>query len=278
MTTLESYALITGASSGLGEEYARQLAARGWKLVLVARSGDRLEALRDDLMVAHPGIDVRPIALDLTAPGACKSLFEQTQAANLEVTLLINNAGFGAFGEFATLDPDKLRQMVELNVAAVVELSRLYLSRMIQQSPAQRRTGGIINIASVAGFLPLPFSTVYAATKAFVVSFSHALYQEARSHGVHVMVVNPGSTKTNFFRVAGRSPWSNPRRMQTATEVVEESLRAFDRGRVSVTTGFSNRVNVMMAGLLPRSWAAAAVGYIVRRYTKHNAGSSAPST
>lgn len=264
MGGLHGYALVTGASSGIGEEFARQLAARGWPLILVARSQDRLAALRDELMAAHP-IGIHCVALDLTAPGAPLQLFEKTQAANLEVTLLINNAGFGAFGEFATLDRQRLRQMVDLNVAALVELSHLYLQPMIRQPEAQRRIGGIINIASVAGFLPLPYSAVYAATKAFVLSFSHSLGEEAGQHGVHVMVVNPGTTKTNFFQVAGQSPFSRTSGMQTAAQVVRESLRAFDRGKRSITTGASNRMTLLLTALIPRRWVTAAVGRVMRR-------------
>jgi short-subunit dehydrogenase len=269
MTQLPGCALITGASSGIGAEYARQLAARGWSLVLVARSHDRLAQLRDQLMAAHPGIEVRCVALDLTAPSAPSELFEKTQSAGLEITLLINNAGFGAFGEFAETDRQRLRQMLDLNIAALVELSHLYIQKMYQQSPSQRHGGGIINIASVAGFVPLPYSAVYAATKALVLSFSHALSEEASQHGVHVMVVNPGSTATNFFQVAGKSPFSNPARMQTAAEVVGESLRAFDRGKRLVTTGAMNRATLLVTGLIPRRWVVAVVGRIMRR-TKRN--------
>lgn len=268
MTQPTGYTLITGASSGIGEEYARQLAARGWSLILVARSQDRLAQLRDELTAAHPAIDVRCVALDLTAAAAPLELFEKTRAAGLDVTLLINNAGFGAFGEFSETDRDRLRRMLDLNIVAVVELAHLYLQPMYRQSEPQRRAGGIINIASVAGFVPLPYSAVYAATKAFVLSFSQALGEEARQRGVHVMVVNPGTTETNFFKVAGESPYNNPSRMQTAAQVAAESLRAFDRGKNMITTGASNRATVRLMGLAPRSLIAAAVGRLVRRGAK----------
>ncbi len=265
MNNPQAYALVTGASSGLGEEFARRLAARGWSLILVARSQDRLQRLRDELSAAHPAIDVRSISLDLSAPGAPLELFRTTQAAGLEVDLLINNAGFGAFGEFSATDRERLRQMLDLNIAALVELSHLYLEPMYRHSPPRRSAGGIINIASVAGFMPLPYSAVYAATKAFVVSFSHSLHEETRQRGVRVMVVNPGSTATNFFEVAGKSPFSHPARMQTAAQVVGESLKAFDRGRSSVTTGSSNRVAVLATRFVPRRWIASIVGIVVRR-------------
>ncbi|MGH9618040.1 MAG: SDR family NAD(P)-dependent oxidoreductase [Acidobacteriaceae bacterium] len=260
MAPPQGYALITGASSGIGEEFARQLAARGRSLVLVARSQDRLEHVRAELMSAHMGIDVVAIPLDLTAPGASLDLFQRTQSANLDVDLLINNAGFGAFGEFASIDRQRQLKMIVLNIAALVELAHLYLQPMIA-----RKRGGIVNIASVAGFAPLPYSAIYSATKAFVLSFSQALYEEARQHGVHVMAVNPGSTATNFFQVAGKSPFSNPSRIQTASEVVSESLRAFDRRKSSVITGRSNRLLIRLMMFIPRRWITSVVGRVMRR-------------
>jgi uncharacterized protein len=256
----QGYALITGASSGIGEEFARQLAANGWSLILAARSQDRLEKVRSELMSAHMGIDVVAIPLDLTVPGAPADLFQRTQAAHFDVELVINNAGFGAFAEFASLDLDRIRRMLDLNIVALVELTHLYMQPM-----TQRRHGGIINIASVAGFAPLPYSTVYAATKAFVKSFSDALFEEARQRGVHVMAVNPGTTETNFFRVAGQSPFSHRARMQTSAEVVRESLRAFERKKSSVVTGGSNRLLTVILTLLPRRWITSAVGKAMRR-------------
>ena len=122
----QGYALITGASSGIGEEFARQLAAQGWSLILVARSQDQLEKVRGELMSAHMGIDVVAIPLDLTVPGAAADLFQRTQSAHLDVDLLINNAGFGAFAEFASLDLGRVRQMLDLNIVALVELTHLY--------------------------------------------------------------------------------------------------------------------------------------------------------
>lgn len=266
MTRPVGYALVTGASSGLGEEFARQLAARGWSLILVARSGDRLAQLGDELMAAH-SVDVRSVALDLAAADAPLQLFEKIRADGLEVTLLVNNAGFGSFGEFSEVDGGRFRQMIDLNISAVVELSHLYLKPMVGQPEGQRRSGGIINIASVAGFAPLPYTAVYAATKAFVLSFSHAVAEEAASRGVHMMVVNPGTTKTNFFEVAGKNPLSRTAGMQTAAQVVGEALRAFDGGRRSITTGVGNRMAVLLTHLIPRRWITAAVGGMMRRGT-----------
>ena len=256
----QGYALITGASSGIGEEFARQLAAKGWSLILVARTQDQLEKVRGELMSAHMGIDVVAIPLDLTVTSAPADLFQRTQAARLDVELLINNAGFGAFAEFASLNLRRIRQMLDLNIVALVELTHLYLQPMMQ-----RRRGGVINVASVAGFAPLPYSTVYAATKAFVKSFSDALFEEARHHGVQVLAVNPGTTETNFFRVAGESPLSHRARMQTSEQVVRESLRAFERKKSSVVTGAANRLLIVILTLLPRRWITSVVGRAMRR-------------
>jgi hypothetical protein len=150
--------------------------------------------------------------------------------------------------------------MLDLNIVALVELSHVYLQPMMQ-----RRHGGIINIASVAGFAPLPYSTVYAATKAFVRSFSDALFEEARQHGVQILAVNPGTTETNFFRIAGESPLSHRARMQTAAQVVRESLRAFDRRKSSVVTGIPNRLVTVILNGLPRRWITSVVGRAMRR-------------
>lgn len=259
----KGYALITGASSGIGKEFAIQLAARGWSLVLVARSQDKLAHLRGDLMAVHPGIDVHCIAMDLSTPGAPAELFSRTQDAGLEVALLVNNAGFGAFGEFASIDMARQRQMLDLNIAALVELSHAYLGPMYRQ-----RHGAVINIASVAGFVPLPYCAVYSSTKAFVLRFSQALYEEARHHGVRVLVVNPGSTQTSFFEVAGKSPFSNSAQMQTAAQVVVEALHAFDRQRSSVTTGRLNRVGMAVVSLVPAVWVTFLVGVAMRRALK----------
>jgi len=273
MTATQDYALVTGASFGIGEEFARQLAARGWSLILVARSGDRLERLRENLLAVHPDLDIRCVAADLSAPDAAAKLFAETQAAGLNVTLLVNNAGFGAFGEFVSLARERQRRMIDLNVGALLELTHLYMQPMHRLSEDRRRRGGIINIASVAGYIPLPYSTVYAATKAFVRSFSLALFEEARQGGVHVMVVNPGTTSTNFFEVAGKSPYNHPLRMQTAAQVVSEALLAFEQGKRSVVTGAVNRWTVRMTKLIPAALITLAIGQLVRRSMQQSSGS-----
>ena len=248
------YALVTGASYGIGEEFAWQLGERGWSLVLVARSQDRLAQLREEVMNRYPQVDVICAVLDLSRPGAPLELFEKTQNANLEINLLVNNAGFGAFGEFSANGLERQRQMIDLNVGALVELSHLYLQPM-----KQRGAGGIINVASIAGYVPLPYNAVYGASKAFVVSFSYALYEEARQHGVQVLAVNPGKTETNFFQVANMDISKDRSQIQTSAQVVKEALRAMDRRRRSVITGALNRMLIGVAHFIPRGWIAEAV-------------------
>ncbi len=265
-------ALITGASSGIGEEFARQLAARGWPLVLVARSEDRLSAVRASITANDPQLDVRVVALDLAVPGAPAELFARLRREGAPVSLLVNNAGFGAFGDFGALDAVRQRRMIDLNVAALVELSHAFLAQADSGRQAGAPRPAIVNIASVAGFVPLPYSAVYAATKAFVVSFSLALAEEARPRNVQVLVVNPGSTQTNFFEVAGNTPFSHPARMQTSAQVVRESLRALDRGRSMVTTGAPNRLMTQMTRALPKALITRVVAAAMRKSGVHRKG------
>jgi len=214
--------LITGASSGIGAAFARKLAARGRNVLLVARSEDKLIALCNELG-RLTSIRAQYLALDLQQHEAGAQLFEETQKRELEIDTLINNAGFGSMGDFAKLDPDRELEMIELNVRAVVDLTHRFLPRM-----RERKRGTIINVASTAAFQPVPYMATYAATKAFVLSFSEALWEENRLHGVHVMALCPGVTETNFFQASeiDRPPM---RTIQTPEEVVETALRALDR-------------------------------------------------
>jgi short-subunit dehydrogenase len=164
--------LITGASSGIGEVFARRLAERGENLLLVARSEDRLNALCNELGRAR-GVNCQTVALDLSEAGAARRLFEETQRRGLEVDTLVNNAGFGSMGDFMSLDVGRELNMIDLNVKSLVELTYLYLAPM-----RKRRRGHIINVASVAAFQPVPYMATYARPKAFVLSFSEALWDE----------------------------------------------------------------------------------------------------
>lgn len=250
-------ALITGASSGIGEAFARKLAARGRNVLLVARSEDKLITLCNELGRIN-SIRAQHMALDLSQPDTPARLFEETQKRGLLIDMLVNNAGFGSFGDFAKPELKRELNMIDLNVKAVVELTHRFLQPMRQQ-----KTGAIINVASTAGFQPVPFMANYAATKAFVLSFSEALWEENRPYGVHVMALCPGVTETNFFEVA-RSQKPPARAAQTPEEVVETALRALRRGKSHAVSGWTNIIMVEAERLAPRSLVTRIAGRMMR--------------
>ncbi len=242
-------ALITGASGGIGKAFAEKLAASHTNLVLVARSEDKLTQLATQLQKQHK-IQVQIIVQDLTEPDAATTVFNHTQAKDLTIDVLINNAGFGDYGEFTERDGEKQTQMLQLNVIALVDLTHKYLPLM-----RERRSGNIINISSIAGFQPMPYFSVYAASKAFVLNFSEALWAENKPYGVGVLAVCPGPTETNFF-VAADFPetLSNKgNKMTTPEEVVNDALNALDKGKSTVVSGgIVNQAIVNVSRFLPR--------------------------
>ncbi len=251
-------ALITGASEGIGEAFARQLAALGKDLVLVARREERLRALAAEL-ASKRGVQAQVIAADLAQPGAAAALFAETERRGLAVDLLINNAGFGKGGEFTDIPFEAQAEMVRLNVNTLMELTRLYLPAM-----RRRRRGGVINLASTSAFQPVPYMAVYGASKAFVLSFSEAVAQEVAADGVRVMALCPGFTATGFQAVSGVGEgWRE--RMASPDEVVAAALRAFERGRRAAVPGFMNRFLAFGTRLVPRRLAAQIAAYMVRR-------------
>lgn len=239
--------LITGASSGIGQEFARRLAAEKHNLVLVARTENALHELCDELMLEH-GIMAHYVALDLSEFGADMKLFAETEKHGFEVNWLINNAGFGSYGDFSKLDVDRDLQMIELNISALVALTHCYLQKM-----RERRHGQIINVSSAAGFQPIPFMATYAATKAFVNSFSEALAAEVSPYGIKVLALCPGSTKTNFHAAANMDRILNVKGQQTAEEVVETALRAVKKGRTRIISGFTNWLVSRIVLIVPNS-------------------------
>ena len=228
-------ALITGASSGIGAEFARAFARRKTDLVLVARRQDRLTALAERLY-RETGVQIQVIPQDLTAPNAGETLQGAIAAAGSSIDILINNAGFGDYGEFGCSDLSKQLQMLDLNVRSLVELAHRFLAPM-----QARGAGSIVNVASIAAFQPLPYMSVYAASKAFVLNFSEALWAENRDKGVSVLALCPGPTETEFFQVAGFDavePSNRPAgKLVDAAEVVDRALSALDRGDTNVVTG-----------------------------------------
>jgi hypothetical protein len=249
--------LITGASSGIGEAFARALAARGHNLLLVARSEDKLITLCSELGRVR-SIHCQYVALNLSKPDSAAQLFDETQKRGLDIDLLINNAGFGSMGEFATLDRDRELNMIDLNVHSLVELTHRFLRPM-----RERKTGAIINVASTAGFQPVPFMATYAATKAFVLSFSEALWEENRAYGIEVMALCPGVTETGFFE-ASQMQKPPARTSQTPEEVVETALRGLKRRQSSIISGWPNRFGVTIGRFTPRSLLLRAIGSVMR--------------
>jgi len=238
--------LITGASSGIGAAFARKFAALGRNVFLVARSEEKLITICNELG-RMSGIRAQYFALDLTEPDAPARLFEETKKRGLEIDMLVNNAGFGSMGYFDKLDPAREVEMIKLNVTALIDLTYRFLLPM-----RGRKQGTIINVASTAGFQPVPFMATYAATKAFVLTFSEALWEENRQFGVHVMALCPGVTETNFFEAAqmDRPPM---RGSQTPEEVVDTALRGLKRKKSSVISGWSNRAVALLVRVFPRA-------------------------
>jgi short-subunit dehydrogenase len=252
--------LITGASSGIGEAFARALAARGHSLLLVSRSEEKLMTLCSELGRIR-SIHCQHVALDLSKPESPAQLFAETQKRGLEIHLLINNAGFGSMGEFATLDLERELNMIDLNVRSLVDMTYRFLAPMREQ-----KDGAIINVASTAGFQAVPFMATYAATKAFVLSFSEALWEENRSFGVEVMALCPGVTETGFFE-ASRMQKPPARTSQTAEEVVDTALRGLSRRRSSIVSGWPNKLMVETERFVPRSLILRAIGSVMRNST-----------
>jgi hypothetical protein len=245
-------ALITGASSGLGAEYAKLFAADKQDLLLVARRRDRLEALAGELRGAH-GVRVFVVAADLATAEAPGRVVEEAFRLGLQVDFLVNNAGFGTAGAFAELDIAREREMIQLNIASLVTLTRSFLPAMIE-----RRNGRILNIGSTAGFPPGPFMAVYYASKAFVNSFTEALWYELRGTGVSATVSCPGATATEFADVAGNSR-SLLFRLGAADpkQVAAEGYRAMKKGKPMVIHGLRNKLSVQSLRVSPRAVARA---------------------
>jgi len=237
--------MITGASGGIGEAFARKLAAEKHDLVLVARSEKKLHELCDELMLEFK-ITAHYVALDLTEPDADARLFEETGRHEMEVEWLVNNAGFGSMGDFSELEVESELGMIDLNIRALVALTHRYLQKM-----RERKSGVIINVSSAAGFQPIPFFATYAATKAFVTSFSEAIAEENRPHGIKVLALCPGPTETGFFDAAKIEEPFGVKGMQTPEEVVDTALKAVRSGKAKVVSGWANYVGAVLGTFAP---------------------------
>lgn len=245
------YSLITGASSGIGECFARALAAQGKNVLLVARSTDKLESLANELKSGH-NVLAEPLTMDLSEPEAGDRLARLVEQNGFAVDLLINNVGFGARGEFLKLPLDRQSELTRLQIETLLELTFRLLPGMIE-----RRGSGIINVSSMTGFQPIPYATMYAATKAFMNSFSMALREELRAYNVTVVTLCPGGTKTNFVNIGARHGRHRfPGGGQPPEEVVDEAIRRLEHGGGLVVPRFVNKASVFLQRFLPRGTVA----------------------
>jgi short-subunit dehydrogenase len=252
--------LVTGASAGIGTQFARHLAARGSDLVIVARRRDRLVALARQIQAAH-GVRVTPIELDLSAPSAAAALAAQVAHHGVTVTSLINNAGFATHNAFHEEDPGRLQAEIALNVTNLVDITRTFIDGLRTSG-----TGFLINVASMAAYQANPTMAVYGATKAFVLNFTEALWYESRGTGLKVLAVSPGATETEFFDVAGASADGGTRRMSPA-KVVQTALKTLDRRNPppSVVVGALNRVMSQGSRLVSRRRMTITIGGMMTR-------------
>lgn len=250
--------LITGASGGIGKAIAIKLAKRKQNLVLVARTESKLKALAEQLTRQHQ-ISVEYISADLSKADAAQKVFDETQKRQLDIEMLINNAGVGSGGEFSQLTLKSELDMLQLNISSLVALTHLFLPQM-----KQRKSGTIINVASMASFIPVPYMATYSASKVFVRHFTQALAQECKPYKVHVMLLCPGLTKTNFNKAADidneiskglNSEYKNSS-TQTPEQVAEEALKALDKGKDFIVSGRMNRMAAKLSALLPNAFLA----------------------
>ena len=253
-------ALVTGASSGIGADLARELAQRGFDLVLTARRVDRLEALRGELTTAH-GVQVDVVPADLATPEGAASLIQRTEALGRPISFLANNAGFGVHGDLLDNDAERVRQMIQLNITALTELT-WHFGRAMRG----RGRGRILQVASVAAFQPSPYYAAYAATKAYVLFLSQAADSELRQSGVTITTLCPGLTETEFHEVA-----AHPKTglvaltSMTARAVARSGVRGALAGRAVVTPGLMNKLTALLVALLPRSLVTYMAGLLMKK-------------
>lgn len=241
-------AIVTGASSGIGAEFARRLAAGGANLILVARRLDRLNELSAELTKRH-GVKVAVVNLDLTSDSFLETLISEVDKLGLEVDLLVNNAGFATSGGFETENLSKALNEIDLNVKALVALTHTFLPKMLK-----KKNGAVINVASTAAFQPVPTMAIYGATKAFVLSFSEALWAEFEDRGIRVLALCPGGTETEFFTVAGSNGTGSKR--ATPDQVVEVAITELSAKKMkpSIVTGLRNKVLTLLPRLVSRAF------------------------
>jgi short-subunit dehydrogenase len=239
------WALVTGASAGIGVALAEELAAGGTHLVLTARRLDRLQLIAEDLRKKH-GVQTQVVAADLARREAPQEIYAFTKEKGLRIDLLINNAGFGQYGEVPQVETERLLDMVEVNCTAVVHLTRLFLPEMVA-----RRSGDILILASTASFQAVPYISTYAATKAFDLFFAEGLAEEMKPHGIRVCALCPGSTESEFHAVAGQEAFTS-RNQEPAEKVARTGLQALASGKSYVISGLGNYLGAHSQRLVPR--------------------------
>jgi short-subunit dehydrogenase len=242
----DKWALVTGASAGIGVALAKELAAGGTNLVLTARRADRLAQLADQLQKQYR-ISTEVVVADLAEPGAPDEIYNFTHGKKLAIELLINNAGFGQYGELTQIEVQRLLDMVQVNCASVVHLTRLYLAEMIA-----RRRGDVLILASTASFQAVPYISTYAATKAFDLIFAEGLAEEMRPYGIRVCALCPGTTESEFHAAAGQQEFTRKHRQETAEKVAKTGLRALAAGKSWVISGTANYWGANLQRLVPR--------------------------
>ena len=252
------WALVTGASAGIGKALAEELALGGTNLVLTARRVDRLERLAKALAQRHQ-VRAEVFAADLASPKAPEEIFAFTKEKGIAVDLLINNAGFGSYGEFASDDPRRLLGMVQVNCSAVVHLTRLFLPDMIA-----RKQGGILIVASTAAFQAVPYISTYAATKAFDLLLAEGLAEELKPHGVRVCALCPGSTESEFHEVARQTQFVAKHKQESSQKVAHAGLQALAAGRSYVISGLGNYLGAQSQRLVPRRLVTRIAGTMFR--------------
>jgi hypothetical protein len=258
-----SFAVVTGASSGIGQVFARRLAVDHYDLVLVARRRPRLEALAEELRAAH-GRRVAVVAADLATAAGRDALWQATERLGERVELLVNDAGFGLAGAFLELDRERQLEMIAINVTAVTDLAHRYLASMVAHG-----RGALVNVASLAAFQPVPFFAAYGASKAYVLALSEALAEEVRGSGVRVCALCPGPVPTEFQEIAGTRLEGAVRAVTVTPErCVELALAALDAGRVVVVPGIVTSLVAGVVGHLPRQVAVRAAGSVYRNRMK----------
>lgn len=252
-------ALVTGASSGLGADFARVLAAHGCNLIFVARRAERLQRLRQEILARHP-VTMQIIAMDLSPPDAAQALYDQVCRLGMTVDVLINNAGFGIYGDFLDVPWPREREMLALDILTLTHLTKLFVKEMVK-----RQFGYVLLVASVTAYQPTPGYATYGAAKSFVVNFGEALNYELRGTNVKVCVLSPGITATEFLQVTGQNTTLYERVMMMRSDTVARiGIDGMLRGKPSVVPGWRNAVPTFLLRFVPRRTAAALANVFMR--------------